>query len=287
MSYNIKMILTLLSFLMLNLQAQTLLDRTQDFVTKKSNNLANRLDSFFADERADDEFGRSRIRLRSAYTLRERDPGKMRNQYRINLKLPHLEDKFRFKYKKEKKVGQKSTSQEPPPLINENWIFNADSGVSAAIPPRLVLRARARKNIATTNWIHRFSEQLTYITDRSGLTEETSFNSDFGINENLLFRFVNRKTWRVLKKEFFTSHGPTLIHQLTEKDALNYSFLLNSVIEQKSWFLNGYTFSVNYRRDLYKDWLFLDVIPGIDFPKTWSFRRTPFVVFQLEALFGE
>lgn len=279
------------------------LDMARNFVGSNINGLANRLDSFFATERADDELGRSRLRIRYNYDIRERSLPDDKIRYRINLKLPHLEEKFRFKYfnesddKDKKKEEEKAVAQEAnkaPPSelykflngIKEGWTFNADAGVSVALPPKIVTRARLRRNFEVASFVHRFAEQVTYVTDESGLTEETTLLSDQRWTDTFLFRFVNSKRWRVLKKDFVTLHGPTVLHSLTEDDALSYNLIMTNVLVKDVYYVTSYTLSVNYRRNLYKNWVYLDIIPGIDFPKQWSYRRTPFAIFQLEVLFG-
>lgn len=272
-----------------------ILERAQDLLGVRANALANQLDSFFATDRADDEFGRSRIRVRSRYEVRERAKGDDDVDYRINLRLPHLEDKFRYSFKDDQKEDQdkeesdamkKAKKEAAKHRILKEWIFNADAGINISIPPKIVTRARARRNFVTGTLIHRFAEELTYITDESGLREETSLNSDHQINKDMLFRFVNVKTWQVLKKEFTTSHGPTILHRASDNDAFSYSFIMSSVINDGVWYVNNFRLSTTYRRNLYKNWVYLDLTPGLDFPKTWSFRRTPFIFGQLEFLFG-
>ena len=290
-----------------------ILESAQELFGTRANFAANRLDSFFATERADDEFGRSRLRIRSAYDIRERARGDLNTTYRINLRLPHLEEKFKYDYyqdhndpEKEKKKKKNSsftlTEAEKRERSRQNgmnelellkkdtlftgWIFNSDIGVSAAIPPKLVTRARVRKSFVTGTLINRFVEQLTYATGVDGLTEETQLNSDHIYNQDLIFRFVNSKTWRVLHKEFRTNHGPTWLYRITENDAFNYGLTMQTVIDNSTWYVDNYRLGVNYRRNLYKQWAYFDIIPGLDFPKIWSFRRTPFITFQIELLFG-
>lgn len=269
-----------------------ILESIQGLLGGQFNYVANRMDAFFATERADDEFGRSRIRLRGQFFVRERAVSQLKTQYRLNLKLPHLEQKFKYEFDKEKEneTGKGKTS-EPSVVIKKpdevkTWIFNADMGVSVAVPPKLVTRARARRNIVTGSYTHRFVEQLTYITDASGLVEETGFNTDHPYTDRFLFRFVNTKQWQVLQKEFRTNHGPTWLHAITDDDAFNYSFTMQTVIDNSVWYTDNYRLAVNYRRNVYKQWFYFDVIPGLDFPKVWSFRRTPFITFQIELLFG-
>lgn len=264
-----------------------------DYFGERMNSLANSLDSFFANERADDELGRSRIRIQPSYTVREREKGFDKIRYRINLRLPHLEEKFKWEYYRDRdKSEDEKTSEavarkiERANRVRTGWLFNADLGVSVAIPPSVTTRARLRKNFDHGTWIHRFVEQLIYVTNEDGLTEETGLQNDYRIDDTKLFRFINNKRWRVLKKTFVTIHGPTVLHQYTDNDAFSYNLLMTNLIDNGTYFVNSYTLSVGYRRNLYKKWLFLDFVPGIDFPKQWSFRRTPYIFAQLEILFG-
>lgn len=274
-------------------EEKNVLDKTHAIFKGNLDYLANRVDSFFATERADDEFGRSTLRIRSNYFTREQEKGDFKISYRINFKIPHLERRIKegadriFKRRKKDDESQDTDNEaDQSPHTKKGWIFNADLGVNASIPPKAVIRGRVRRNFLFTNWSHRFSEEITYITEEDGLTELTSFDSDYPVKDNLLFRFINLKTWGVLSKKFDTSHGPTLIHQLTEKDALNYSFIASTKINEGLWLFDNYRLSTRYRRDLYKKWLYFDLITGLDFPKKYSFRRNPFATFQLEILFG-
>lgn len=275
-------------------EEKNVLDKTHALFKGNLDYLANSIDSFFATERADDEFGRSTLRIRSNYFTREQEKGDFKVSYRINFKIPHLERRIKesaekiFKHRKEDgESGENEDDEaEKTPRTKKGWIFNADLGVNASTPPKAVIRTRVRRNFLYTRWSHRFSEEVTYITEDDGLTELTSFDSDYPIKENLLFRFTNIKTWSVLSKKFDTFHGPNLIHKLTERDALNYSFIASTKINEGLWFLDNYRLSARYRRDLYKKWLYFDLITGLDFPKRYSFRRNPFATFQLEILFG-
>ncbi len=270
-----------------------ILDSAQDLLGNRANFAANNFDSFFATERADDEFGRSRIRVRSAFNMREDTHSFVKNQYRINLRLPHLEEKFKFSYfeKDDKKSKTKKSAREQKKKIdinklNTGWIFNADASFALSIPPRVTTRARLRKNIQTGTVIHRFAETLTFVTNEDGLQDETEFLSDQQLTDDLLFRFYNYKRWRISSKEFTTAHGPTLLHRITDNDAFAYSFIAATNVEDKTIYLSNYRIGFNYRRNLYKNWIYSDFITGLDFPKLDSWRRSPFITIQMEFLFG-
>lgn len=266
-----------------------LLDYAHELLGAKANFLANKLDSFFATERADDEFGRTRIRIRSQYLVREQAMGELVNLYRINLRLPHLEKKFRYEFgglDKDDELSPEEVSELKKNKVKPIWIFNSDLGVSASINPAFTLSSRLRRNFEGNFFIYRLSEQLTFTSDQTGFIETTNFDFDHQINDTLLFRFINLKQWRMTEKDFYTNHGPTLIQQLGENSALNYSATTQTVIIDGVWYVDNYRLSFDLRQNLYKQWIYFDIIPGIDFPKNKAFRRNPFITFQLEVLFG-
>ncbi len=266
------------------------LDSSQSFVTSTLNSLANGIDSFFATDRADDEFGRSRLRISQSYSIREKAIPVAQMRYRLNLKLPHLEDKFKFEYFTENKKSQEklmgSHQIRKKNHVQKGWILNADAGVSVALPPNLIIRTRLRRNFEQSIFIHRFVESMTYVTDQTGLIEETILQSDLKLSEHLLFRFSNIKIWEIQNEKFTTKHGPAFIHALTGRDAISYDFSITNQMIDGAFFTSAYTFALNYRRNIHKNWAFLDFIPGLDFPKVWSFRRTPFALVKIEILFG-
>jgi len=270
-----------------------ILETTQQLLGGQVNTVANRLDLFFADQRADDELARSRIRIRQRYEIRERALMLKETQFRLNIRLPKLEDKFKFEVteaeKAEKERKKAKTKAEELKAISENalnkkWQFKADIGVNASIPPKVAARARLRKNWETGDVIHRFVEEWGWFSDRDW-EENTSVDSDLPLEEETLLRFSNTTDWKVTRKAYRTSHGPSIRHRLGDDDAISFGMGLGTVVED-SWYVANYRISLTYRRNLYHQWIYMDITPGLDFPKVWSFRRTPFIALQLEALFG-
>lgn len=267
-----------------------ILESTQELFGMRVNTVANRLDLFFADQRADDELARSRIRIRQRYEVRER--ASLRDDFiiRFNIRLPKLEEKFKFEFedKSAKKERQKAISGANEDIaqneLNKKWQFRADVGVNASIPPRVFTRARVRKNMTSGDIIHRFVEEVAWYSDRDW-EENTSLDSDLSLGDEVLLRFRNTSDWKVTRKDFKTGHGPSLIQKISDNDAISFNAGLTTIVDE-SWYVDNYRLSINYRRNLYKQWIYFDFIPGLDFPKIWSFRRTPFIAVQLEVLFG-
>lgn len=268
-----------------------ILDTTQELLGGRVNTVANRLDLFFADQRADDELARSRIRLRQTYEVRERALMKDEFQFRLNIRLPRLQEKFKFEWEERQKKQKKETSKESNSEqqvrqeLDTSWQYRSDIGVNASIPPRIFFRNRLRKNWQTGDLIHRFVEEISWFSDRDW-EQNTSVDTDYSISEHRLFRFNNSSDWKITRKDFRTSHGPSIRQQITDDDAISYGISMSTIVNNGVWYVDNYRVAPTYRRNLYKQWLYMDLIPGLDFPKMWSFRRTPFIALQIEALFG-
>ena len=271
-----------------------ILESTQQLFGLQANTVANRLDLFFADQRADDELARSRFRLRQRYEVRERALLKDDFQIRMNIRMPKLQEKFKFEWKdKKKKETEKdkekaksgTTGELAQNELDKKWQFRADIGVNASIPPKVFSRARLRKNMTSGDIIHRFVEELAWYSDRDW-EQTTAFDSDLPLDEDRLLRFRNNADWKVTRKDFKTSHGPALIQRISDNDAFSIGAGIGTLVIDGSWYVDNYSLGLTYRRNLYKQWIYMDVTPGLDFPKIWSFRRTPYIALQLEALFG-
>lgn len=271
-----------------------IVDSTQSKIDENVTKVANRLDSFFGTQRADDELNRSQIRLIYDYRMSEAKP-KSDFAFRVNLRLSNLEEYFkssidrmtdweRKKTPEEQSKAEAEAAANPEPEDPHRWLFRNDVGVIASIPPRAFYRARLRKALQGSAFLHRFVEELAWFSEEQWINT-TSFESDRAMTPSSLFRFVHEKNWALTDQEFTTSHGPSVIHTITPRDAISYNARVGTRIKGPLY-LNNYTLSIAYRRRLRGNWLYGDVTPALDFPKESSFRRAPSILFRIEALFG-
>jgi hypothetical protein len=288
------------------------LDNTHSLLSDNIIGLANRMDSFFGDQRADDELNRSGLRLSYGQKIMTKNKSDEDVVVRFNLRLPKLEEKFKIDFKRSRKkdkivddklkeiiaeakaagrpLSEKEIAEEKVRLQTleyEPWRFRTDVGVTASIPPRAFVRARLRKNWQLLKFIPRFVEELGYFTDE-GLIERTNLDVDRTIKKGrVLLRFENGKEWIISDKRLVTAHGPVLLYNTTDNDAYAYSAkVFSEFYERGPYYLSNYQLAINYRRNLRGHWLYGDVIPAIDFPKFESFSSVYSVTLRIEALFG-
>jgi hypothetical protein len=269
-------------------QIPLLLDGTQAEVASRLTGLANNVDSFFGEKRADDELNRSRIRLSYAYTIFAEKRPLDDYAVRVNIRFPKLENKVKEFFlgaedEKDKKSPEAKARRKK--LEKNPWIFRTDAGMNVSYPPIFFTRARLRKNWDLPYFIQRFTEELAWVSDQ-GVIQTTTVHHDHDLTDHLLFRIVNEQEWYVEPKDFTTSHGPSLIHKLTENDGISYGARLRSVVDGP-WYMTGYGVGVRYRRNLRNQWLYGEIGPSLDFPKSESFRRVPSIQLKIESLFGE
>jgi hypothetical protein len=279
-------------------EERDVLTRSHDLISLRLVRLADQLDSFFGETRADDEINKSSIRINHGYTLRmEKDPLQETN-FRINLRLKNLENLFKFSVEKNEKAPLEPTlptqPNEPrsPPLRSvedieaEPWRFRMDAGLNASIPPNVFARSRLRKN---WNWpwvIQRFTEELTWSSELGWIQTTTLFH-DKQLSPISLLRFTNEQNWQISEKRFQTSHGPTILQNLTEHDALSYSLRVQTTVIDSVWANSNYQVGLFYRRNLKDFWLFGEIGPAIDFPRMERFRRAPSILFRIETFFSQ
>ena len=278
------------------LQKNDLLSRSHELISFRLVRLADQLDSFFGDTRADDEINQSSIRINHGYTLRmEKDPLQETN-IRINLRLKNLENLFKFSVQKnESHAAEQREDQSPQHSLplravediqHEPWRFRMDAGLNASIPPNVFARARLRKNWNNPFVIQRFAQELTWSSQQGWLQTTTLFH-DKQLSKISLFRFVNDQNWQITEQTFFTSHGPSILQPFTDDDALSYNLRVQTTVINSVWANSNYQIGLFYRRNLTDFWLFGEIGPAIDFPRLERFRRAPSILLRLETFFSQ
>jgi hypothetical protein len=271
------------------------LDKSQVYVTSEIRTLANNLDSFFGAQRADDELNRSSLRLSYDYLMTNDEAPVGQEQIRVNLKFPRLEKFLKFNFdsderRKRKEAQKKAQASQPtnessPKEEKEPWRFRMDSGLNASIPPRVFARGRLRKNwVISEKMINRLQMQMSWFSDR-GWIQAIEVLNDYSLTDKLLFRFQNTKTWEISQQEVNTSHGPSLVYRASDDDGLSLNFRARTRYEE-IWFLASYNVNITYRRNLYKNWLFGELSPGINYAREDYFRDSQYLLVRLETLFG-
>lgn len=269
--------------------------------------LADRIDDIFGHERADNNKSTSTLRL---FASEQMEDGKADNPsfgVRFNLKLAtlqrwnkelqtwfnakmhHIVDEL--KDKNDAKKGPPKIDRLPPGapkhIEKDPWRFSIEKKVSAGRWLKTIkaqLGARVSKDIETRNFLHSFSSDLGWSTDNLWQTTAT-FSSSINLSTKVLFSFANAAGWSISRKNFSTSHGPSIAYAFAENQATSLSFYVSSAIIDKVLAVEGYRTEASYRLEAFNDWIYFSFNPYLEWLRSERFDRNPGFVSRLEIVF--
>ena len=77
----------------------------------------------------------------------------------------------------------------------------------------------------------------------------------------------------------------SIYHPLNRLAILEYSTGV-SFVDKPEQVMNNVTVQIKYRRQIWRNWLFFEVTPALNFPWIDDYEVTPSIQFRLEAIFG-
>jgi len=162
-----------------------------------------------------------------------------------------------------------------------------DWGVKARIYPDLFARARAVRAWALTDyWDMHFSQELFWFESR-GLGTHTQFDFDRKVSDIFLFRKTSAIDWRERIETYSLLEQVSFFHNISDARAVQYAIGFTGEHRKRYSEVTNYFVKASYRRRLYKDWLFYELTPGLEFPRESGYKNNPFVVFRVEVLFSD
>jgi hypothetical protein len=280
-------------------------DQLGEQVSEAVVGLANRLDSFFGEERADDEKNGSTLRIIPSHTFYDHRKEVRELGINVNLKLRNLEKKARkleaavkeeLLQTAETLTGKDSSapgSEGKPPENKvkkyndeEEWHYNFESRLAARPAIYYSGKVRVRRNYQQEFFLHHFSISAGWDTD-DRWTQKYSLNSDHALNEILLLRVVNDANWYMTRKSFQTVHGPSLIQTINAYNSISYNFRLTFTNEGSDFHHIETAYSINYRHGTPSKRIFIDVIPAYTYPRFDHYRENKSLELKLEYFFGD
>lgn len=287
----------------------------QEGLSKTVFNLANTLDSFFGEKRADDESNKSTLRLVHSFYNSESGHHDSESELRLNLRLQNLEeigerwqqqfveflgqadDKIEGQFESSTvggTVGSSSDgvkgstdmkSKSRARAAIKKWNINWENRVGYRKSIDLFSTLRARRNFQGSLFTHRFYQEMGWSTVNEWQAV-TSYNSDLELNKDWLFRWVNEFNWQMTNRQFSTSHGPSFYQHIDNSNSISYNARFLSAVVGSALYGDGYNVGLSYRRQFSLKWLFMEITPQAAFPRVQNFRRDLNLNIQLEAVFG-
>ncbi|MEE3122503.1 MAG: hypothetical protein VX399_07900 [SAR324 cluster bacterium] len=287
-----------------------LADDTHEVLSDKISLFSDELDSFFGDERMDEETNTSKLRINiiSEYDAAGNVTYKAniaatlilpRTQKKMNLVVEDMKESIadddqsdgtRVSLKQNQVTDTVTETSLAAAmkfiwLDTGNWSIDTTYGCLVKYPLDPYAKLRVRRSIDLSNeWESRITQLVrwSYLYDWEELTGLTF---DRPISKKMMFRFSNSIFWKRTTQLFNFSHGISLFHQLSHEKALEYFTGMNGIHEPVIH-NTSYNLGVGYRQMVYKNWVFFELRPVASFLREYDYEYTPTLTAKIEVIFG-
>lgn len=263
------------------------------------------IDRFFAEEDYEAELNESQLRLRFDSFAEEYEGYDGAAQARLYLKLPGLKERARVEiqsaYEDLIPGGSDADSVSPSSSEADNGDFaaalayffrndefrsiSARAGVTFdGYNPDPYLGLRYRQLVPLNDdWNFRFIERFRYYSE-DRFESYTSFELERALAEDRLFRTNLGGTWLEETEDFSYNVNFSLFDPIDEKSAIEYQ--LHNALRTRPHRLDEVTLRVRYRRQVWREWLIVEIAPQVAYPDIRDFEPVPGILFRIEAIFG-
>jgi hypothetical protein len=291
---------------------ERLLDRPHDLLSRRVEAYSRNLDNFFGDpNRAYDSTG-STLQIRSHVTFFEGGVRESKSDVHANISLPKTEDRLRLivqrgveaatqtAAERDIKNATGSTQVAAPGAPQDNSYYlglkalaaqvfgvalSAEAGAKFGRPIDPYVRLRAFRDFNFSQWQIRASETpLWKRSDGSSAASEVNFTRP--LDEIWQLRFTSKATWRSTTRYFDLAQIGALYYTPDPRTAANFE-LGAFAPSDRSLKLAVYSVTLRVRRQIYRDWLYLEVTPQILYQEANGFSATRSLMLNLETLFGD
>lgn len=282
-----------------------MVDKNRDSISRYVVGIARNIDAYLAGDNLSTTDNKSHLTLKSKWTFRK--AGDFDDRYRVRGKLDLPNTKKRLKLFIDSDAERENSLEES--ILNSredigenressrlgleffnkkmrrwNRFFRVGVRFRGALDPFFKAQIKREDNVFE-HWLLTTKQELWYY-DREGWGERTSFLMEKPKGDNALFRVLSSAQFEDDSDEFELAQAYSFLQALSDKRSIEYSTGVLGT-NRPSLKTTDYFLSVRYRQRLYKDWIYLSVIPELIFPREDSFKPNPAFGLNLEVVFSE
>jgi hypothetical protein len=257
------------------------------------------------DPRLVEEVNASRVKVSPAVSFREGEGAEFDVSFNAKLRLPRFSDRLELivdSMSREESalddLERERTSTRPQNddsdgaaairyYLKETLNFKAS--VTAGLKfrpepvPGLGLRLRLYRDF--DNFTTRLTQSMFYETE-DGFGEKTQFDLDQQERQNYLRRLTTTLLWSEVSDGVAAGQSFSYYKYLTRRRVAGFRVGVTGHIEPDA-VVDNYNAQLTYRQRLHRDWLFLEIEPGVDWPRERDFEETPYLKVKFDIIFGD
>lgn len=258
---------------------------------------------FINDPRLVEDTQGSRIKLSPSLRLRDAEGFDFGMHFNGKLRLPRFSDRLEFIVDSEfddEVVQNDLRSDEAPRLqgdrdgiaalryhLRETLNFKAsiDAGLKFKPEPvpRLSLRLRGYHD---HEYVTTRLTQTFFWETQDGFGTRTQFDLDQQELHDYLRRLTTTILWSEVSEGVEAGESFSHFKYLTKRRVIGGRIGVTGHLEPTAQ-VDVYTVRAVYRQRLHRDWLFMEIEPGVDWPRERDFKETPFINLKFDIIFGD
>lgn len=288
------------------------LDGPHHYLSRRVEAYSRRLDNFFSHpNRAYDSTG-STAQIRGHVTFFKGGLREGKTDMHANILLPNTQDRLRLIVQRglegatqtaaerdiKNATGSAKVATPGAPEDNSYYLglkalaaevfgvtLSAEAGARFGRPINTYARLRIFRDFNSSHWQIRASETPLW-KHSEGYSSASELNFTRPLDEKWQLRFTSKATWRSTTTYFDLEQTGGLYYTPDERTATNFE-LGAFAPSDRHLKLSVYSVTFRVRRQIYKDWLYLDVTPQILYQEANHYSAARSLMLQLEALFGD
>ncbi len=261
-----------------------------------------RVDKFISDRKLEEDSKNSRLKVIPRVDWRDGEGFEPRLKLKGRLRLPRLQDRVALIFSSDNEEDEVASNPIGLPAasasddrqgvagfryyLKETVHFRSsvDAGVRfhPEPDPRVRLRLRAYHDFEPLTT--RFTQSVFWKGD-GGFGEK----SQFDLETQKRFHYLRRLSTTVLLAEdsdgVEASETLSLYKYLSGRRVIGVELGVSGVLDPAR--VENYQFSLVHRKRIHRDWMFLELQPGVEFPRERAFEATAFMEIRLEIIFGD
>lgn len=285
-------------------KAEDLDQSLDEILTPQELERSRTFDRFFGDRRRVDDDQRSRLKIVPRVEWSEANDITTKIKFKLKLDLPRTKDRIQLVAdnlgedrsalttfseslsRPESSEREEDTSIALRAEFGEHFKikFRGDLGLKFRPEPvpKIKLRARLPWNIG--NWQIQLSETLFW-EGRDGFGEKTSLDFERFISKFTSIEFSSAAVWSETSEGVDLGQSVYVDHYLGRHRRLGLKMGVEAHTEP-TFDVDRYLVRCPLSQKTHKDWMYVVIEPGADFPVERDYKFSPLIIFKLELIFG-
>ncbi|MBL4608202.1 MAG: hypothetical protein JKY01_10300 [Pseudomonadales bacterium] len=280
------------------------LSDTRDNWSNRVDVFARGVDGFFAGEESLNELNKSYARLRLGGRWVESGEYQDESDIKFRLHLPATKERYKLIIENDPEESESLDEKNRPSFIGNqesgrdsisaaiqrvkmrgaHWKTSSRLGVKGGAPLDPFVRLTAQRRwSAAKEWNIPYRFRLSYFHS-DGYKAISTISFEKSLEHSLFFKAKTDIAWTQDRDTLETAQIFSIFQHLREDKGIDYK--LGILGESASHHvINAYFLSAHYRKLIYKDWLYINVIPELNYPRERDYEAVASISMRLEVFF--